>query len=156
MCPCTPLIVFLPLHPTLYALRFTLYTFYSSLITHSLYLILRILLLVPYIYTPCQRPRWRSATERTPSIAPEESPLWGIDAIHRMAQSIMGTPRTSWVSGESGGTCRPNVDEVNNHCDYVAEREVTQPNGYRVVPYRVGTTAYSTLFDLFCQKCAFY
>ena len=41
---------FLPLH-------FTLYTFYSSLITHSLYLILRILLLVPYIYTPCQRPR---------------------------------------------------------------------------------------------------
>ncbi len=26
---------------------------------------------------------WRSATERTPSIAPEESPLWGLSAIHR-------------------------------------------------------------------------
>ena len=45
------------------------------------------------------------------------------------------------MSGESGGTCRPNVDLVNNHCDHVAEREGTQPYGYRVVPYRVGTTA---------------
>ena len=26
---------------------------------------------------------------------------------------------------------------------------VTQPNGYRVVPYRVGTTAYSVMFDIF-------
>ena len=53
------------------------------------------------------------------------------------------------MSGESGGTCRSNVDGVNNHCDHVAEREVTQPYGYRVVPYRVGTTAYSVMFDIF-------
>ena len=26
---------------------------------------------------------------------------------------------------------------------------VTQPNGYRVVPYRVGTTAYGVMFDIF-------
>ena len=30
---------------------------------------------------------WRSATERTPSIAPEESPLWGVSAIHRTKSS---------------------------------------------------------------------
>ena len=86
---------------------------------------------------------WRSATERTPSVAPEESPLWGICATHRMAQYIMGSPRTSRVSGESGDTSRPNVDAVNSQCDLVVEREVTQPYGYRVVSYRVGTTAYA-------------
>ena len=53
------------------------------------------------------------------------------------------------MSGESGGTSRPNVDAVNSQCDLVVEREVTQPNGYRVVPYRVGTTAYSVMFDIF-------
>ena len=46
MCPCTPLIVSLPLHLTLYTLHST-----------PLYLLLRFLSLVPYIYTPCQRPR---------------------------------------------------------------------------------------------------
>ena len=50
MCFGTPLIIFTPLHSTPYA-------FYSSLITHSLYLKLRFPSLVPYIYTPCQRPR---------------------------------------------------------------------------------------------------
>ena len=45
------------LHPTPYTLRFTLYTFYSSLITHSLYLKLRFPSLVPYIYTSDKRPR---------------------------------------------------------------------------------------------------
>ena len=57
MCPSIPLIVFLLLHFTPYALRITLYTFYSSLITHSLYLKLRFPSFVPSIYTPCQRPR---------------------------------------------------------------------------------------------------
>ena len=79
---------------------------------------------------------WRSATERTPSVVPEEFPLWGISTTHRMAQYLMGSPRTSWVSGESGDTSRPNVDAVNSQCDLVVEREVTQPYGYRVVPYR--------------------
>ena len=32
---------------------------------------------------------WRSATERTPSIAPEESPLWGVSAIHRTKSSSL-------------------------------------------------------------------
>ena len=36
--------------------------------------------------------KWRSATERTPSIAPEKSPLWGLSAIHRMAQYILWGP----------------------------------------------------------------
>ena len=53
------------------------------------------------------------------------------------------------MSGESGGTCRSNVDGVNNHCDHVAERELTQPYGYRVVPYRVGTTAHIRSIDTF-------
>ena len=57
MCFGTPLIVFLPLHFTFYTLRITLYTFYSSLITHSLYLKLRFPSLVPYIYTSDKRPR---------------------------------------------------------------------------------------------------
>ena len=35
----------------------------------------------------------------------------------------MGSPRGSWASGESGGTSRLNVDEVNSLCDLVAERE---------------------------------
>ena len=35
----------------------------------------------------------------------------------------MGPPRGSWASGESGGTSRLNVDEVNSLCDLVAERE---------------------------------
>ena len=35
----------------------------------------------------------------------------------------MGPPRGSWASGESGGTSRLNVDEVNGQCDLVAERE---------------------------------
>ena len=35
----------------------------------------------------------------------------------------MGPPRGSWASGESGSTSRLNVDEVNNLCDLVAERE---------------------------------
>ena len=56
------------------------------------------------------------------------------------------------MSGKSGGTCRPNVDEVNNHCDHVAEREVTQPYGYRVVPYRVGTTANDMKLGIFAIK----
>ena len=46
------------------------------------------------------------------------------------------------MSGESGDTSRPNVDAVNSQCDLVVEREVTQPYGYRVVSYRVDTTAY--------------
>ena len=37
---------------------------------------------------PCLIPPWRSATERTPSIAPEKSPLWGLSAIHRMAHPL--------------------------------------------------------------------
>ena len=32
---------------------------------------------------------WRSATERTSSIAPEESPLWGVSAIHRTKSSSL-------------------------------------------------------------------
>ena len=59
------------------------------------------------------------------------------------------------MSGESGGTCRSNVDGVNNHCDHVAEREVTQPYGYRVVPYRVGTTANCMKLGVFPQKVLF-
>ena len=41
---------------TLYALHSTPYAFYSSLITHSLYLKLRFPSLVPYIYTSDKRP----------------------------------------------------------------------------------------------------
>ena len=41
------------------------------------------------------------------------------------------------------------LTHVNNHCDRVAEREVTQPYGYRVVPYRVGTTAHIRSIDTF-------
>ena len=40
-----------------------------------------------------------------------------------MNGSLMGPPRGSWASGESGGTSRLNVDEVNSLCDLVAERE---------------------------------
>ena len=50
MCPSTPLIIFSPLHPTLY-------TFYSFLITHSLYLILRFPSLVPSQSLSGKRPR---------------------------------------------------------------------------------------------------
>ena len=35
--------------------------------------------------------RWRSALNGTSSIAPEESPLWGVSAIHRI-KSILLTP----------------------------------------------------------------
>ena len=89
---------------------------------------------------------YRATTLRTPRELPEIAKTEKVrfvknSAIHRMALYIMGSPRTSWVSGECGGTCRSNVDGVNNHCDHVAECEVTQPYGYRVVPYRVGTTA---------------
>ena len=59
------------------------------------------------------------------------------------------------MSGESGGTCRSNVNGVNNHCDHVAEREGTQPYGYRVVPYRVGTTANCMKLGVFPQKVLF-
>ena len=45
-----------------------------------------------------------------------------LDHVFGYAFPNMGSPRTSWVSGESGGTCRPNVDEVNSQCDHVAER----------------------------------
>ena len=41
--------------------------------------------------------------------------------IHHMY--IMGSPRTSWVSGESGGIGRPTADEVSGQCDPIAERE---------------------------------
>ena len=66
---------------------------------------------------------WRSATERTPSVVPEESPLWGSSATHRMAQPY-GVPDQfrelvgCWIA-------------------------VEQPYGYRVVSYRVDTTAYA-------------
>ena len=36
----------------------------------------------------------------------------------------MGPPRSSWLSGESGGTSRLNDDEVSSQCDFVAEREI--------------------------------
>ena len=35
---------------------------------------------------------------------------------------LMGSPRGSWASGESGGTSRLNADEVSIPCDLVAER----------------------------------
>ena len=35
----------------------------------------------------------------------------------------MGSPRTSLVSGESGGIGRPTADEVSGQCDPIAERE---------------------------------
>ena len=40
--------------------------------------------------------RWRSALNATLSIAPEESPLWGVSAIHR-TKSILLTP-FAWLS----------------------------------------------------------
>ena len=40
-----------------------------------------------------------------------------------VGEAFMGAPRTSRVSGESGGTSRLNV-AYNIHCDLVAEREV--------------------------------
>ena len=40
--------------------------------------------------------RWRSASDGTSSIAPEESPLWGVSAIHR-TKSIPLTP-FAWLS----------------------------------------------------------
>ena len=46
--------------------------------------------------------------------------------IHHMY--IMGSPRTSRVSGESGGIGRLNVDRVNSQCDPIAERECQKPN----------------------------
>lgn len=45
-----------------------------------------------------------------------------LDHVFGYAFPNMRSPRTSWVSGESGGTCRPNVDAVNSQCDHVAER----------------------------------
>ena len=80
-------------------------------------------------------PRWMSATERTPSIAPEKSPLWGLSAIHRMARPY-GVPDQfrelvgCWIA-------------------------VTQPYGYRVVPYRVGTTAECVMFGVLTCKILF-
>ena len=40
--------------------------------------------------------RWRSALNGTSSIAPEESPLWGVSAIHRTKRSPL-TP-FAWLS----------------------------------------------------------
>ena len=36
----------------------------------------------------------------------------------------MGPPRGSWLSGESGGSGRPNNNGVVGQCDPLAEREV--------------------------------